>query len=119
MEKVFSPKLFSVLHKGYSKQMFQTDLMSGIIVGIVALPLAIAFAVASGVSPEKGLITAIVAGFIISFLGRTISSYTCTVGILTCEHEQTCVGQVLEAQFTRAYNFNNKLKHHKKNPKVN
>ncbi|MBR4215768.1 MAG: sulfate permease [Bacteroidales bacterium] len=69
MEKIFSPKLFSVLHKGYSKKMFQTDLMSGIIVGIVALPLAIAFAVASGVSPEKGLITAIVAGFIISFLG--------------------------------------------------
>ena len=69
MEKVFSPKLFSVLHKGYSKQMFQTDLMSGIIVGIVALPLAIAFAVASGVSPEKGLVTAIVAGFLISFLG--------------------------------------------------
>ena len=69
MEKVFSPKLFSVLRKGYSKKMFQTDLMSGIIVGIVALPLAIAFAVASGVSPEKGLVTAIVAGFLISFLG--------------------------------------------------
>ncbi|MCQ2973952.1 MAG: SulP family inorganic anion transporter [Bacteroidales bacterium] len=49
--------------------MFQTDLMSGIIVGIVALPLAIAFAVASGVTPDKGLVTAIVAGFLISFLG--------------------------------------------------
>ena len=49
--------------------MFKTDFLSGIIVGIVALPLAIAFAVASGVSPEKGLITAVVAGFLISFLG--------------------------------------------------
>ncbi|MCQ2251013.1 MAG: SulP family inorganic anion transporter [Bacteroidales bacterium] len=49
--------------------MFQADLLSGIIVGIVALPLAIAFAVASGVNPAQGLITAIVAGFIISFLG--------------------------------------------------
>ncbi|MCQ2252426.1 MAG: sulfate permease [Bacteroidales bacterium] len=49
--------------------MFQADLLSGIIVGIVALPLAIAFAVASGVNPAQGLITAIVAGFLISFLG--------------------------------------------------
>ncbi len=46
-----------------------TDLMAGIIVGIVALPLAIAFGIASGVSPEKGIITAIVAGFLISLLG--------------------------------------------------
>ena len=46
-----------------------TDLMAGIIVGIVALPLAIAFGIASGVSPEKGLITAIIGGFIVSFLG--------------------------------------------------
>ncbi|MCL2131398.1 MAG: SulP family inorganic anion transporter, partial [Lentimicrobiaceae bacterium] len=50
-------------------QQFSKDLFSGIIVGIVALPLAIAFAAASGVSPEKGLITAVIAGFIISFLG--------------------------------------------------
>ncbi len=49
--------------------MFLKDLLSGIIVGIVALPLAIAFGIASGVSPEKGLITAIIGGFIISFLG--------------------------------------------------
>ena len=64
----FHPKLFSSL-KNYSKEKFIADLMSGIIVGIVALPLAIAFGIASGVSPEKGLITAIIAGFIISFLG--------------------------------------------------
>lgn len=69
MEKLFSPKLFTVLKKGYDKQMFTKDLFAGIIVGIVALPLAIAFAVASGVSPEKGLITAVIAGFIIALLG--------------------------------------------------
>ncbi|WP_321516280.1 sulfate permease [Marinifilum fragile] len=68
MKSIFRPKLFSVL-KGYNSQSFQKDLFAGIIVGIVALPLAIAFAVASGVSPEKGLITAIIAGFLISFLG--------------------------------------------------
>lgn len=68
MKSIFKPKLFSVL-KGYNAQAFQKDLFAGIIVGIVALPLAIAFAVASGVSPEKGLITAIVAGFLISLLG--------------------------------------------------
>ena len=64
----FQPKLFSCL-KGYNRQTFISDLMAGVIVGIVALPLAIAFGIASGVSPEKGIITAIVAGFIISLLG--------------------------------------------------
>lgn len=64
----FQPKLFSML-RDYNRQRFTKDLMSGIIVGIVALPLAIAFGIASGVSPEKGLITAIIGGFIVSFLG--------------------------------------------------
>ncbi len=64
----FSPKLFTSI-KGYNKKTFIDDLMAGIIVGIVALPLAIAFGIASGVSPEKGIITAIVAGFVISFCG--------------------------------------------------
>ena len=64
----FKPKLFSSL-RNYSKKKLIADLMSGIIVGIVALPLAIAFGIASGVSPEKGIITAVIAGFIISFLG--------------------------------------------------
>ena len=64
----FTPKLFSSI-KTYNKEQFYADLMSGIIVGIVALPLAIAFGIASGVSPEKGLITAIIGGFIVSFLG--------------------------------------------------
>ncbi|MDR1201011.1 MAG: sulfate permease [Tannerellaceae bacterium] len=64
----FKPKFFTLL-KNYSKERFLSDLMAGIIVGIVALPLAIAFGIASGVSPEKGLITAIIGGFIVSFLG--------------------------------------------------
>ena len=55
--------------RGYSKERFATDLLAGVIVGIVALPLAIAFGIASGVSPEKGLITAIIGGFIVSLLG--------------------------------------------------
>ncbi len=64
----FKPKIVSAI-RSYDKKTFSSDLMAGIIVGIVALPLAIAFAIASGVSPEKGIITAIVAGFIISALG--------------------------------------------------
>lgn len=66
--KDFTPQLFISL-KDYNKEKFLNDLMSGIIVGIVALPLALAFGIASGVSPEQGIITAIIAGFIISFLG--------------------------------------------------
>jgi SulP family sulfate permease len=57
---VFVPKLVTTL-KDYNRQQFANDLTAGVIVGIVALPLAIAFAIASGVSPERGLITAIVA----------------------------------------------------------
>ncbi|MDR3251585.1 MAG: sulfate permease [Tannerella sp.] len=64
----FKPRLFRTL-KSYSGEKFANDLMAGIIVGIVALPLAIAFGIASGVSPEKGLITAIIGGFIVSLLG--------------------------------------------------
>lgn len=62
------PELLSTL-KNYNKQKFTADLMAGIIVGIVALPLAIAFGIASGVSPEKGILTAIIAGFAISVFG--------------------------------------------------
>lgn len=64
----FRPSLLSSL-KNYNRKTFTADLMAGIIVGIVALPLAIAFAIASGVTPEKGIITAVVAGFIISVAG--------------------------------------------------
>ena len=64
----FKPQLFTSL-KTYNKKTFVQDVMAGIIVGIVALPLAIAFGIASGVTPEKGIITAIVAGFLVSLLG--------------------------------------------------
>jgi len=65
---MYRPKLFDTL-KNYSREQFARDIMAGLIVGIVALPLAIAFAIASGVSPEKGLLTAVIGGFIISALG--------------------------------------------------
>ena len=65
----FQPKLFSTLKNGYDKQTLVQDLLAGVIVGIVALPLAIAFGIASGATPEAGILTAIVAGFIISFFG--------------------------------------------------
>jgi len=64
----YKPVLWTTI-KSYTKERFIKDLMAGVIVGIVALPLAIAFGIASGVSPEKGLITAIIGGFIVSFLG--------------------------------------------------
>src|SRR5436190_23718931 len=62
------PKLVTTL-KGYAREQLFADAVAGVIVGIVALPLAIAFAIASGVTPERGLFTAIVAGFLISALG--------------------------------------------------
>lgn len=65
---MLKPKLFTTL-KNYSWSQFRADSVAGIIVGIVAFPLAIAFAIASGVSPDKGLVTAIIAGLIISGLG--------------------------------------------------
>ncbi len=63
------PKLFTALKGGYSREQLFKDITAGIIVGIIAIPLSIALAIASGVSPEKGLYTAIIAGFIISLLG--------------------------------------------------
>lgn len=64
----FIPKIFSVLRQGYGPAQFVQDLGAGATVGMVALPLAMAFAIASGVPPERGLFTAIVAGFVISAL---------------------------------------------------
>ncbi|MBW8326204.1 MAG: STAS domain-containing protein [Prolixibacteraceae bacterium] len=69
MEPIFLPKTWSLFKKGLLTKNISNDIFAGVIVGIVALPLAIAFAVASGVSPEKGIITAVVAGFLISLLG--------------------------------------------------
>lgn len=63
------PRLVEVLQKGYSLKTFWADLSAGLIVGVVAIPLAVAFAIASGVTPDKGLLTAVVAGFLISALG--------------------------------------------------
>ena len=65
---MFVPKLFTTLRE-YDRRQLSADLTAGVIVGIVAFPLAIAFAIASGVTPERGLYTAIVAGFIIAALG--------------------------------------------------
>lgn len=67
--EVFRPKFFDLLKDGSIKKTFSKDILAGIVVGIVAIPLAIAFAVASGVAPGKGIITAVIGGFIISFLG--------------------------------------------------
>src|SRR3954451_18581931 len=65
---MFVPEIVSTL-RGYTRRQLLADLQAGVIVGIVALPLAIAFAIASGVTPDRGLYTAIVAGFIISAFG--------------------------------------------------
>lgn len=67
---VFRPKFFSLFKKGgYDTRTFTADLAAGVIVGIIALPLAIAFGIASGVTPQQGLITAVVAGFLVSVFG--------------------------------------------------
>ena len=66
--KTFEPKIFTCF-KGYTKKSFLSDVVSGIIVAIIALPLSIALAIASGVSPEQGLYTAIFAGFVIALFG--------------------------------------------------
>ena len=69
MPALFQPKLITVLREGYPRRQLLADIGAGLVVGVVALPLAIAFAIASGVTPEKGLYTAIIAGFLISLLG--------------------------------------------------
>ncbi len=66
---MLKPKLFTVLKAGYTKEQLLKDIIAGIIVGIIAIPLSIALAISSGVSPEKGLYTAIIGGFLVSFFG--------------------------------------------------
>ena len=68
------PKLWEVLRAGYTFRNFTADLIAGLTVGLVALPLAMAFGIASGVTPQAGIYTAVVAGFLISALGgsRTV-----------------------------------------------
>jgi SulP family sulfate permease len=69
MHKRLEPKLFDLLRKGISGKQILDDTVAGAIVGVVALPLAIAFAIASGVKPEQGLVTAVIAGLIVAVLG--------------------------------------------------
>jgi SulP family sulfate permease len=66
---VFVPKSLVCLREGYTRALITREVIAGVVVGIVALPLALAFAIASGVPPERGLYTAIIAGFLISALG--------------------------------------------------
>lgn len=65
----FVPKTITCLQEGYSNKFFRDDLIAGITVGVIALPLAMAFAIGAGVGPDRGLFTAIIAGFLISLLG--------------------------------------------------
>jgi hypothetical protein len=67
--ELFTPKLVTVLREGYRLPQFQADLMAGLTVAIVALPLSMAIAISSGVSPDRGLFTAVIGGFLISALG--------------------------------------------------
>lgn len=69
MNTLFKPKLYVVLNQGYTWNLLRKDIDSGIMVGIITIPLAIAFSFASGVSPEKGFITVIIGGLIVSLLG--------------------------------------------------
>src|SRR6266567_7645512 len=71
MHRKLEPKLITVLREGYTLKKFRGDVLGGLTVGVVALPLAIALAIASGVKPEQGLYTAIFAGFVIAVLGGT------------------------------------------------
>ena len=90
---VFRPKLFQIF-KSYSRKQLISDIVAGIIVAIIALPLSIALAIASGVSPERGLYTAIVAGFVIAFLGGSrvnisgpTAAFATTVAGIVAQHD--------------------------------
>lgn len=67
--KNFAPKLYEVLKKGYTAEQFRRDCLSGMTVAVISIPLAMALAIASGVTPAQGLYTAIIAGFFIALLG--------------------------------------------------
>src|SRR3954470_5063952 len=69
LTELFTPKLVTVLREGYGLRDFQADAVAGLTVAIVALPLSMAIAIGSGVTPERGLYTAIVGGFLVSLLG--------------------------------------------------
>jgi sulfate permease, SulP family len=89
----YEPRLVGQLLGGYDKASFVKDLLAGLTVAIVALPLSMAIAIASGVSPDKGIFTAIVAGFFISFLGGSkyqvggpTAAFTVTVALVIAKH---------------------------------
>src|ERR1700686_613536 len=67
--ELYAPKLITVLREGYGLADFRADAISGLTVAIVALPLSMAIAIASGVTPDRGLYTAVIGGFIVSLLG--------------------------------------------------
>src|ERR1700686_979664 len=67
--ELYAPKLITVLREGYGVADLRADLISGLTVAIVALPLSMAIAIASGVTPDRGLYTAVIGGFIVSLLG--------------------------------------------------
>src|SRR6202171_365986 len=67
--ELFAPKLLTVLREGYGLADFRADVIAGLTVAIVALPLSMAIAIASGVTPDRGLYTAVIGGFIVSLLG--------------------------------------------------
>ena len=69
IKRHFTPKIFEVLKKRYTVNDFKRDCIAALTVAVVSIPLAMAFAIASGVAPEKGLYTAVIAGFFVSFLG--------------------------------------------------
>ena len=100
----FVPKLFDCM-KGYSKEQFVKDVIAGIIVAIIALPLSIALALASGVGPEQGIYTAIFAGFVISFLGGSrvqiagpTAAFATIVAGIVAEHQME--GLVVDKKIT-------------------
>ena len=68
--ELFTPKLVTVFREGYGAKDLKADILAALTVAIVALPLSMAIAIASGVTPERGLYTSIVGGFIVSALGR-------------------------------------------------
>jgi hypothetical protein len=68
--ELYAPKLITVLREGYGFADFRADVIAGLTVAIVALPLSMAIAIASGVTPDRGLYTAVIGGFIVSLLGR-------------------------------------------------
>src|SRR4051812_49445097 len=89
---MFVPEIVSTL-RGYTRRQLLADLQAGVIVGIVALPLAIAFAIASGVTPDRGLYTAIVPGFIISAFGGSrvqLGGPPGAVVVIVCSIVQEC-----------------------------